>query len=95
MPNDLKDRRKDINGSSVADFEEERAKNRKGGYWGCVCGSRKFFLLQQAENVKAICVKCEETDIIYWNGSKDSSAGSMRRLDSNRWVKQTVRLEVK
>ena len=84
----LKDRRNELPELyTVADYEKERRKNLKKGFWACVCGSRKFHLLQQKENVKAICSKCRNSDIIYWNGIKDSSKGSMRRLDTGKWVK--------
>lgn len=91
---DLKDRRKK-NLISVADYERARGLNLKGGYWTCVCGGRKFHLLQQTKNVKAICSKCGNTDIIYWNGPNDSATGSMLKLDTRRWVKPfaSIRLE--
>ena len=76
-----------IKGNNVSDYEEARAKNLRNGLWACHCGSRKFHLLQQKENVKAICAKCSDTEIIYWNGTHDSSKGHMRRLDTNTWVK--------
>jgi len=87
--NDLKDRRKKLpNLYTIAEYEEERKKNLRKGYWACVCGSRKFHLSQQKENVKAICSKCGNVDIIYWNGVEDSSIGAMRRLDTCNWVKE-------
>ena len=90
---DLKDRREELAPmGTVSEFNETRKKNLKKGYWACVCGSRKFYLLQQSTNVKAICVKCEETDIIYWNGCEDNVR--MRRLDTNTWVKLTVKLKI-
>jgi len=88
--NNLTDLRKNLSDiHSVSAYEIERKKNLKDGLWGCVCGSRKFHLLQQTDNVKTICSKCGETTIIYWNGPKDgdSSRGSMRRLDTNLWIK--------
>jgi predicted RNA-binding Zn-ribbon protein involved in translation (DUF1610 family) len=88
----LKDRRMDLPGHSVRDWENERKKNLKDGYWACVCGSRKFHLLQHARNVKAICPKCGDTEIIYWNEAGDTAAGAMRRLDSGKWVHIKTRL---
>jgi hypothetical protein len=86
--NNLKDRRNELpEMCTVADYEKEREKNLKKSFWACVCGSRKFRLLQHKENVKAVCLKCGNSDIIYWNGTKDSSKGSMKRLDTNKWVK--------
>jgi hypothetical protein len=88
----LKDIRKELPElCSIDDYNSARKKNLKSNengqvYWTCVCGSRKFYLSQGKENVKAICVKCGQCDIIYWNGSRDSSSGRMRRLDTNSWV---------
>jgi len=90
----LKDRRiKDTH--SFSDHERETRKNlllNKAGntVFACICGCRKFNLLQSKENVKTICTKCEETTIVYWNGvsSTDSSQGSMRRLDTLLWIKK-------
>lgn len=85
--NNLKDRRNKLpEMRTVADYRREREKNLKKGFWACVCGSRKFHLLQHKENVKAICSKCGNSDIIYWNGTKDNSKGSMRRLDTDNWI---------
>jgi len=78
------------NSCLITEYEKERRKNLKKGYWACVCGCRKFHLLQQKENVKAICSKCGNVDIIYWNGAKDSSRGAMRRLDTCKWVKDVA-----
>jgi hypothetical protein len=87
MLNDTKDRREGL-GSSVADFEAGRAKNLHGGWWACVCGSRKFHLQQQALNVKTFCTKCGNCDIIYWNGRGKGDPTSRMRLDGKRvWLK--------
>jgi hypothetical protein len=85
---DLKDRLvglPDIH--SVADFEEARKKNLKDGFWACACGCRKFHLMQDTHNVKAICVKCGHLDIIYWNSMTSvSDSGKGKRLDTTKWV---------
>lgn len=85
----VKDRRESLPESySVADYETQRKLNLKNGFYACVCGSRRFHLHQQLHNVKAICSKCGNADIIYWNGPKggDSSRGHMRNLISLEWV---------
>ena len=83
---DLKDRTEGL-GSSLADFEAARKKNLKNGYWACACGSRKFHLQQQDENVKAFCARCKDCNIIYWNGRRDNSRGNMLNLATQKWEK--------
>lgn len=88
---EVKDRRQELPRlTTVADWEKARAKNLHNGIWACVCGSRKFHLLQHPQNVKAICCKCGNMDIIYWNAapaeSNDKSRGHMLRLDTKTWV---------
>lgn len=83
----LKDRRPASEVSSVADFEAGREKNLRGGVWACACGCRTFVLIQQSENVKTKCAFCGDLQIIYWNGTTDTAKGSMKRLDTNKWVR--------
>jgi hypothetical protein len=58
----------------------------------CKCGCIEFNLIQQKENVKTMCVNCQEINIIYWNGGRrekganDLSRGKMKRLDTGAWV---------
>jgi len=52
------------------------------------CRGTKFNLIQHTENVKMHCIKCGRLDIIYWNGTSDSSKGSMKRLDTSEWIKR-------
>jgi hypothetical protein len=86
---------KDFEPESVKQFEDKRRSHLKDGYWACGCGNKTFYLVQQKENVKSICFKCGSMDIIYWNGIGDSSAGSMRRLDTDKWIKPVVTIQFK
>lgn len=83
----MPDRRQELDSiCTVANWEVLRTQNLQDGYWACVCGSRKFHLRQDTENVKAECCKCGNSDIIYWNGQRDRSSGRMKRLDANCFV---------
>jgi len=87
------DRRPPEGGHSLGDWEKARKKNLKEGIWSCPCGSRTFHLVQQRDNVKAVCSECGDTEIIYWNGKETS--GGMRRLDTNTWVYPQVKLNIR
>lgn len=83
---DLKDRLKELNTPhSLAEWIKVRNKNLKNDIWACACGSRKFHLLQSNENIKTICIKCGEMEIIAWNGNTKEH-GKIRRLDTGRWT---------
>lgn len=78
---------------SLRDHHEALKANFKDGYFACICGSRKFHLIQDKCNVKSKCSKCGSLEIIYWNGTGDSVFGSMLRLDSLEWIKPKATLQ--
>ena len=79
---DVKNRTKSLpHIHSVAQYEQARKKNLYRGIWACPCGSRKFHLIQQKDNVKTVCCKCEDIVIIAWNGKVIKS----KRLDTLEW----------
>lgn len=59
--------------TTAHEFDELCKKNmlykEHGTYYACACGSRKFHLLQQNKNFKAICAKCWDSRILAWNDS--------------------------
>lgn len=89
MIEDMEDRRDLFKGKkivSVKDVEDARKLNLKDNYWACYCGSRSFHLKQTEINVKAICSKCGNSEILYWNRpSKDNSMGAMKDLETGKW----------
>ena len=58
----------------------------------CKCGNHTFHLLQDVKNLKTKCTKCGEVNIICWNGNGDPSSGSMKRLDTGKWIRPTTNL---
>jgi len=78
---------------SVADFEaasQTKLKTNVAGTltWACACGSKRFIVLSQKNNVKLVCAKCKHIDIIAWyHSARDSSAGHILNLNTQQWEK--------
>jgi hypothetical protein len=82
--------------TSVADFDKAAKRNmirdncHMRTIYACACGSRKFHLEQQPDNIKAVCAKCGDVRIIAWN-----SDGSIIRLDTMEWFGPVVEIKMK
>jgi len=78
---------------SVADFETTRKTklhtNKYGNLtWACACGSRRFKVVSSKNNIKLVCAKCGQSDIIVWYYSAtDSCAGHIKNLNTQTWEK--------
>jgi hypothetical protein len=81
---DLKDRRPVGNIHSVAEWEAAKQKNIRNNIFACACGSRKFHLFQDTDNIKVVCAKCQHSDIIAWN-----STGAIKNLVTDKWSHPT------
>lgn len=86
---------------SVADSETAANKNKirekDHTIYACECGSRKFHLMQGfihgtrvPLNIKAVCVKCRNVNIIAWNTN-----GHVMDLDDNIWSGPVTEVHMK
>jgi len=78
---------------TVAQFEETRKSklhtNKFGNLtWACACGSRRFKVVSSKNNIKLVCPKCGNIDIIAWYYSAiDTCAGHIKNLNTQIWEK--------
>ena len=78
---------------TVADFEtgrRTRLKVDKYGTltWACACGCKRFKVISQPNNIKLVCSKCGNMDIIAWyKSANDSSAGRIFNMNTQTWEK--------
>ncbi len=81
---------------SVADFEAQRRtklKTNKYGTltWACACGSRRFSVISQKNNIKLACSKCKHVDIIVWyHSANDDAAGHILNLNTQSWERGSL-----
>jgi hypothetical protein len=81
--------------TSVANYDKAAKRNmirdncHMRTIYACACGSRKFHLEQQRDNIKAICAKCGDARIIAWNAD-----GSIIRLDTFEWFMPIVEIKM-